>query len=73
MAVVNPYVDKCTLSDKLKDVCSSGREVLLITRSPDSDKEKYGKEQKKRYHQILSECGVQVFYNDYVHAKLLVS
>ena len=72
VVVVNPYVDKCSLSDKLKDVCSSGREVLLITRSPDSDKEKYGKEQKKRYHQILSECGVQFFYNDYVHAKLVV-
>lgn len=59
------------MSDKLKDVCTSDRVVLLITRSPDSDKEEYGKEQKKRYHQVLSERGVQVFYNDYVHAKLL--
>jgi len=45
---------------------------MLITRSPDSGTERYGKQHRKRYHQILSECGVQVFYNDYVHAKLLV-
>lgn len=72
VVVVNPYVDKCSLSDKLKNACSSGRGVLLITRSPDSDKEDYGKEQKKRYHQVLSEYGVQVFYNDYVHVKLML-
>lgn len=69
MAVVNPYVDKCSLSDKLKDACSSGREVLLITRSPDSDKEGYGKEQKKRYHHVLSECGVRARAHPRLHPK----
>ena len=53
VAVVNPYVDKCSLSDKLKDACASNQEVLLITRSPESEKEAYGKESKMKYHQAL--------------------
>jgi phosphatidylserine/phosphatidylglycerophosphate/cardiolipin synthase-like enzyme len=71
VVVVNPYVDKCSLSDKLRDVCSS-REVFLITRSPDLERAGHGREQKRAYHRGLTQSGVQIFYNDYVHAKLLV-
>ncbi|MHA1278507.1 MAG: phospholipase D-like domain-containing protein [Candidatus Helarchaeota archaeon] len=44
----------------------------MITRSPDSEKEGFGRDSKKAYHQVLDECGVKVYYNDYIHAKLLM-
>jgi len=72
VVVVNPYVDKCSLSDKLKDACAAGREVVLVTRSPDLERAGKGREQKRAYHRALMQSGVQVYYNDYVHAKLLV-
>lgn len=70
--IVNPYVDKCGLSDKLREVCSSGREVFLVTRPPDLDRAGRARDQKRAYHRALTQSGIQVFYNDYVHAKLLV-
>lgn len=72
VVVVNPYVEKCNLSDKLKEVCNSNRNVLMITRSPSLDKPGKGRDQKRAYHRALVQSGVQIFYNDYVHAKLLL-
>jgi len=70
--VVNPFVDKCSLSDKLREACASNREVVLVTRSPSSENTQQGREQKAAYHDALKQSGVQVYYNDYVHGKLLV-
>ncbi len=72
VVVINPFVDKCGLSDKLREACSSGREVLLVTRSPGLDKAGRARDQKWAYHRVLEQSGVQMFYNDYVHAKLMV-
>ena len=72
VVVVNPYVEKCNLSDKLKEVCNSNRNVLMITRSPSLEKPGKGRDQKRAYHRALVQSGVQIFYNDYVHAKLLL-
>jgi phosphatidylserine/phosphatidylglycerophosphate/cardiolipin synthase-like enzyme len=72
VVVVNPYVDKCGLSDKLREACSSGREVLLVTRSPGLDRAGRARDQKWAYHRALEQSGVEMFYNDYVHAKLMV-
>ena len=62
--VVNPYVDKCDLSDTMRDAAGAGRRVRLVTRRPDADKE--------AYHKTLKAAGVQIFYNDAAHAKLIV-
>jgi hypothetical protein len=72
VVVVNPFVEKCNLSDKLKEVCNSNRNVLMITRSPSLEKPGKGRDQKRAYHRALVQSGVQIFYNDYVHAKLLL-
>lgn len=70
--VVNPFVDKCSLSDKLKGACAANLEVVLVTRSPSSENTRQGREQKTAYHDALKQSGVQIYYNDYVHGKLLV-
>jgi len=69
--VVNPYVNRCDLSDTLREASSGGVEVRLITRPPDDKKYPYRKE-KKEYHATLKEEGVILTYNKKVHAKLIV-
>lgn len=71
--VVNPYVEKSALCDLLIQGIGKGIDVQLITRSPEKDNF-YGRRQnaKKVYHKTLIESGVQVFYNDDVHAKLFI-
>lgn len=62
--VVNPFVDKCALSDTLREVAKAGKKIRLVTRPPDKEKE--------AFHATLKKNGVRVFYNDDVHAKLIV-
>lgn len=60
--VVNPFVDKCTLSDKLREAAKTAK-VQLVTRPPD--------QYKQKYHITLQKSNIQLFYNDSVHAKLV--
>jgi len=71
--VVNPYVEKSALCDLLIQGIGKGIDVQLVTRSPEKDNF-YGRRQnaKKVYHKTLIESGVQVFYNDDIHAKLFI-
>ena len=69
--VANPFVDQCDLSDKLRDVVSPGKDVILVTRRPDDKNVEYRK-RKDEYHQTLKKSGVKVAYNKRVHAKLIV-
>jgi phosphatidylserine/phosphatidylglycerophosphate/cardiolipin synthase-like enzyme len=62
--VVNPFVDKCDLSDTLRDAASEGRTVMLITRPPDAE--------KNAYHNTLMDAGVKIFHNKSTHAKIVV-
>lgn len=62
--VVNPFVDKCALSDPMREVAKAGKKIRLVTRPPDKDKE--------AFHSTLKKNGVRTFYNDDVHAKLIV-
>jgi len=73
MLVVNPYVEKSALCDLLIQGIGKGIDVQLVTRSPEKDNF-YGRRQnaKKVYHKTLIESGVQVFYNDDIHAKLFI-
>jgi hypothetical protein len=69
--VVNPYVDKCDLSDTLREASKRGIEVRLITRRPSTSKEPF-RQDKRKYHRFLKEEGVSVIYNKVVHAKIVV-
>lgn len=68
--IVNPFVDKCTLSDSLIGSSNSGKEVILVTRPP--QKSNAYVDRAEEYHQIISDSGVKIIYNRNVHAKLLV-
>jgi phosphatidylserine/phosphatidylglycerophosphate/cardiolipin synthase-like enzyme len=68
--VVNPYVEKCTLSDSMREV-SDKVDVILLTRPPEMDQEKF-QERKKEHHSHLKQDKVDVVYNKVVHAKIIV-
>jgi phosphatidylserine/phosphatidylglycerophosphate/cardiolipin synthase-like enzyme len=69
--VVNPFVDKCNLSDQLMDARIYGKEVILITRPPSARSEFYTA-RTESYHKTLLGVGVKITYNDAVHAKMIV-
>jgi hypothetical protein len=69
--IVNPFVDKCNLSDHLMDARIYGKEVLLITRPPSARSEFYTA-RIESYHKTLLAAGVKMTYNDAVHAKMIV-
>ncbi|MFX1300755.1 MAG: phospholipase D-like domain-containing protein [Promethearchaeota archaeon] len=68
--IVNPYIQKCALSDTLRKAAEKGKEVLLITKTPDM--KSYNYEEKQQYHNSLFKTPMKVIVNDTVHAKLLV-
>lgn len=70
--VVNPYVEKCNLSESLITASERGVSVLLITRSPDQDRNGYRKNAKIEYHKALKESKVELYYNESVHAKMFI-
>ena len=70
--VVNPYVEKCTLSNLLVDAARSGLDVKLISQSPAKDYEGKRKEAKIRFHETMKESGVKLYYNASVHAKMFL-
>ena len=68
---MNPYVDKCHVSVYIIKASNSDKEVILIKRPPDDQRNSY-RDRKKEYHQILLDSGIKLTYNKSVHAKLLV-
>lgn len=68
--VVNPYVEKCTLSDSMREIAEEVN-VTLLTRPPEMDRDEY-RERKKEYHSHLQQDGVEVVYNKVVHAKIII-
>jgi len=70
--VVNPFVANCDLSNTLREASKSGVEVMLVTRPPNIDKDRYWKE-RDEYHSTLKKEGVILTYNKKAHAKLIVA
>lgn len=70
--VVNPYVEKCNLSDSLITASERGVSVLLITRSPETDRNGYRKRAKIEFHNALKESNIEFYYNKSVHAKMFI-
>lgn len=71
--VVNPFVDQCSLSDKLKDISGKGLDVTLLTRSPASEYSSRVRKLRKKYHDVLKKSGVKILYNDRIHSKIILS
>ncbi len=61
---MNPFVDKCALSDMLREAAQGGKKIRLVTRPPS--------EEKQAFHDTLQKNGVRIFHNDDVHAKIIV-
>jgi phosphatidylserine/phosphatidylglycerophosphate/cardiolipin synthase-like enzyme len=68
--IVNPYVEKCALSDTMREAAGKV-DVTLLTRPPQMDREEY-QERKREYHGHLKQDGVRVVYNKDVHAKITI-
>jgi hypothetical protein len=69
--VANPFIQDCDLSNTLQDAKKNGTEVQIITRQPEDKYIEY-LEKKKRYLQKLESRGIKIFYNQKVHAKLII-
>jgi len=70
---VNPYVDCCNLSDALKEACRKKIKVKLITRDPENPQDHvFFPEEKKEYHNSLKEDGVEIIYENKIHAKIVL-
>lgn len=69
--VVNPKVYPCSLSDKLKE--TGDRSIKIITQSPLSEGKKNEVSLRQKYHRVLLKKGVRIFYNDRIHAKMILS
>ena len=63
VVLVNPFVEKCPLSDMLIEG-SNSKEVTLLTRMPDNPR-------KNRYHYSLIKSGVKVHYNQHIHSNII--
>ena len=70
--IVNPFVEKCTLSNFLVDASNSGLDVKVITQSPAKGYEGPRKEAKIRFHETMIQSGVHLYYNESVHAKMFL-
>jgi hypothetical protein len=71
--VVNPFVDRCNLSDKLGDAGIREKGVTLLTRSPSTESYQNVRSSRRKYHGVLIQNGVKMMYNDRIHSKIIIS
>jgi len=70
--VVNPYIQKSAICDLFSQGVKNEVDVQVITRSPEKDKYPESRRAKIEYHKTMIESGIQLFYNENVHAKLFI-
>ena len=68
--VINPFVDRCHLSNTLIRAVENGIDVKLITSSPQSNR--YNPYRREQYHVKLKDKGVSIIYDDLIHPKIIV-
>jgi len=68
--VINPFVDRCHLSNTLIRAVENGIMVKLITSSPQLNR--YNPHRREQYHVKLKDKGVSIIYDDLIHAKIIV-
>lgn len=69
---MNPFVDQCELSDSLWKTVEEGKDVILIARSPEEEKDQKHRTRNEKQHKVLRERGARVAYDQRGHAKLIV-
>jgi hypothetical protein len=70
--VVTSCIEKCHMSGSLMDACERGVGILLVTRSPEMDQNSFGKRMKIRFHKRIKESKIELYYNDFVRAKVFI-
>jgi predicted transcriptional regulator len=69
--VINPFIKDCDLSNTLSDAKKKGVDVRIITRQPQDKYTEY-LEKNKQYLSRLQTGGIELTYNNKVHAKIIV-
>jgi hypothetical protein len=54
------------------DACERGVGILLVTRSPERDQNSLGKRMKIRFHKRIKDSKIELYYNDFVRAKVFI-
>jgi len=70
--IANPFIQQCDLSNTLIEASRNGVKVKIITRRPHDEKPEY-LERRKKYHSMLIHEGISLFYDDQVHAKIILA
>jgi hypothetical protein len=70
--VVNPYVDVCSTTRILSLLKTNGVKTDIITRNPETERNDYSRKRKINWHKTLVEKGVNLYYNDLIHAKMFL-
>lgn len=79
--VVNPFVDVCSTTRILRararalilnGVKTHSVTTQIVTRSPEADSRDYSRKRKIAWHKELADNGVDIYYNDLVHAKIIL-
>jgi hypothetical protein len=68
--VINPFVDRCNMTESLIQAQKEEKKVILVCRPPNKSDNYYLN--KKEYHEIIRSSGINLTYNKIVHAKLMV-
>jgi len=66
MLIVNPFINYQLLKKKLIILRGKGTLIEIITRPPALDSQEY------KIHTELSEKGIKIYYNDTIHAKMII-
>jgi phosphatidylserine/phosphatidylglycerophosphate/cardiolipin synthase-like enzyme len=72
VVVINPFVDCCHLSNALSEISKHEVTVKLVTRDPEKNPLERFLEEKKEYHTSLKNDGVDISYNNTIHAKIII-
>lgn len=70
--VINPFVDQCSLSDRLKKEINERKQIRLLTRSPRCENYHKTRRAREAYHDALVRSGVEIIYNDRIHSKIIL-
>ncbi len=69
--IANPFFRHCDLSDTLLETNRKGIRVQIITRPPQDENPEY-LEKGKQYHEALKHEGIDLFYDDQMHTKIII-
>lgn len=70
--IANPFIQNCDLSNTLREAQRNGVKIKIITRRPTDEKPEY-LEKRTKYHSTLIHEGIALFYDEQVHAKIIIT